>query len=884
VEGFYISHAHQKGRFTMKNLFRLLGIITMAVIIGFSMAGCDQPTGGDTTDDNKPPVTNPGGDDPNPPVITPPGDPVAVSGVTLNKATLGLIAGGTETLIATVEPATATNRGLTWTSSDAAIATVANGAVLAKATGSATITATANGDNTKKAECTVTVYPVPDSIELTNAPRTWCVIGDTSLDLTGMVVTATHSGGTYTVPHDMITITGFNATLAGTNNITLTYGGKTANFILTVASIERIEVTAEPMKFAQGEPLDISVLDGITVTAFYSNSESENITDRIILANITGFSSTTAGTKELTVTYRTASAKFNVEVLGVKGISASIRDSKTIKTVKGEDLKLSDLADLIVTITFTDDSTEEVTIALSNISGYDPNTAGEQTLTINYSGQSTTFKVTVVELSSIAVTTPPSKIRYAIGEPLVTTGLVVTASYSDSTTENVTSKLDNIIGFNSSAATASQTVTVNYGGKTSSFTIKVYATVTFNANGGAWGGETTKTVETEGDVVVTPPTEPTRDTYAFDGWYTQQSGGTKVNLATLITTNQTFYAQWKASYVVTFNANGGNWSGATTQTVNVIQGNVVASPEEPTPASPKFYVFDTWYTEGETAYNFATPITEPITLYAHWTFNNVPLTTIADITEYLGTVPANTEDNPAPLLVNFALGTMTQAGSGWRQLLDAIDTAGKFVDLDLSQCTMTGTEFNPDQTVATGKNKIVTIALPTVAASIPLGGCYNFTILKSFSQTGTNLTTIGNNAFSNCTNLAMTALPAGVISIGDNAFMGCTNLALTALPAGVTSISNAILFGCMGITQFTLHEGITAIGGGVFRDCMNLALVTCLRATPPTLGTYAFLYHDGTEWLTLPNLRIEVPAASLNAYKTADGWRDYADRIFAITE
>jgi len=81
--------------------------------------------------------------------------PVAVTGVTLDKNTLELTAGGAaETLTATVLPDTATDKTVTWSSSNTSVATVANGVVTPVAVGTATITATAGGQS---ATCTVKV-------------------------------------------------------------------------------------------------------------------------------------------------------------------------------------------------------------------------------------------------------------------------------------------------------------------------------------------------------------------------------------------------------------------------------------------------------------------------------------------------------------------------------------------------------------------------------------------------------------------------------------------------------------------------------------------------------------------------------------------------------
>jgi hypothetical protein len=86
-----------------------------------------------------------------------PTTPVTVTGVTLDQVTMTLTAGGaTGTLVATVAPATATNKSVTWSSSAPAVATVVNGVVTPLTGGTSTITVT-TVDGGLIATCTVTV-------------------------------------------------------------------------------------------------------------------------------------------------------------------------------------------------------------------------------------------------------------------------------------------------------------------------------------------------------------------------------------------------------------------------------------------------------------------------------------------------------------------------------------------------------------------------------------------------------------------------------------------------------------------------------------------------------------------------------------------------------
>jgi len=94
---------------------------------------------------------------------------VPVTGVTLNETALTLTVGATATLTATVLPNDATDKAVSWTSDNEAVATVANGVVTAKEAGAAVITVTTK-DGNHTAECTVTVTPIiepePEWVEI----------------------------------------------------------------------------------------------------------------------------------------------------------------------------------------------------------------------------------------------------------------------------------------------------------------------------------------------------------------------------------------------------------------------------------------------------------------------------------------------------------------------------------------------------------------------------------------------------------------------------------------------------------------------------------------------------------------------------------------------
>ena len=99
---------------------------------------------------------------------------VHVNSVSLNKSSAEVNVGGTVSLSATVLPSNATDKTVTWSSSDTTVATVSNGTVTAKAAGSATITVKTN-DGNKTATCNITVK---DSTPVTGDE--WVRVTDTS--------------------------------------------------------------------------------------------------------------------------------------------------------------------------------------------------------------------------------------------------------------------------------------------------------------------------------------------------------------------------------------------------------------------------------------------------------------------------------------------------------------------------------------------------------------------------------------------------------------------------------------------------------------------------------------------------------------------------------
>lgn len=150
-------------------------------------------------------------------------------------------------------------------------------------------------------------------------------------------------------------------------------------------------------------------------------------------------------------------------------------------------------------------------------------------------------------------------------------------------------------------------------------------TVTFDSNGGSVS--TTSKSVTYGSAYGSLPT-PTRTNYAFDGWYTAKSGGTKVIASTVYQTigNTTLYAHWSLEYcVTTFDSQGGICD--TTEQTDTITAKYTNLPI-PTRTG---YEFKGWYTDengvGEKIeIGSDIPDVENITLYANWELCPITIT------------------------------------------------------------------------------------------------------------------------------------------------------------------------------------------------------------------------------------------------------------------
>ena len=111
-----------------------------------------------------------------------------------------------------------------------------------------------------------------------------------------------------------------------------------------------------------------------------------------------------------------------------------------------------------------------------------------------------------------------------------------------------------------------------------------------------------------------------------------------------------------------------------------------------------------------------------------------------------------------------------------------------------------------------------------------------------------------------------------VTTIGDRAFQSCDSLTSVTIPDSVTTIGESAFYNCSSFTSVTIPDSVAEIGYWAFYDCVSLTSVYCKATTPPAGDDHMFSKNASDR-------KIYVPMESVEAYKSASGWSNYASDI-----
>ena len=152
---------------------------------------------------------------------------------------------------------------------------------------------------------------------------------------------------------------------------------------------------------------------------------------------------------------------------------------------------------------------------------------------------------------------------------------------------------------------------------------------------------------------------------------------------------------------------------------------------------------------------------------------------------------------------------------------------------------------------------------------------------------GHKITEIGYKAFENCTNLKSVTIGQNVGTIKGYAFYGCTGLTSITIPGNVEIVYGNAFEGCSGLTSVTLEAGIRQIDGYVFSDCTRLSEIK-IPDTVTTIGLGAFYNCTSLSTVTIgsgvtsieDNTFYKCPITSLTNRSTVTPKIEYIRAIY----
>ncbi len=293
----------------------------------------------------------------------------------------------------------------------------------------------------------------------------------------------------------------------------------------------------------------------------------------------------------------------------------SIKTEPKTEYVLGEQF---DISGGVIELLYTDSTTKDVPFTDENVTITQPDmtTVGNKTVTVDYDGFTATYMITV----SNAAFTITFELNYQ-GAPAASTasveeGEAITAPAAPTRAGYrfdgwfTAAEGGEAFDFSEGKATANLTLYAHW--------TQVY-TVTFNLNYEGAPAATLVTVEAGKTVAQTSAPSTLREGFLFNGWFTAADGGEEFDFAAAVTGDVTVYAKWTevgdaTTYEVIFNY---GTSAIENRTELVLEGEAVAKPADPSVSGRQF---EGWFTDEACTkeYNFSTPVTEDITLYAKW--------------------------------------------------------------------------------------------------------------------------------------------------------------------------------------------------------------------------------------------------------------------------
>lgn len=609
----------------------------------------------------------------------------AAEGVTISASTASVSVGSTTTL-----SATSTDSGaITWTTSNSSVASIssssaASGAsitITGVAAGTATITAKRTINGTQYSQtCTVTVTKVVSSLSKgSTSPTKATYTAGESFDPTGLTITANYSDSTSSDVTSSV-VWSPDPLTAGTTSVTGTYGGKSITITgLTVNAATEPEIIDSNSDLSVGDYVVLRTSAGVGVTGWNNNkdatvSETESEWKKFYVAS-------------------TSSSGFTLKDESANNFIASPGSSNQFIYGSAATCSTDSSGHLICNSRYLCKNGTNYRF-YGSISSYLP--------FFIYKVPASSTKT----LSSISVSTAPTKTTYTAGEYFDPTGLVITRTYSDSTSDTYT-YADHTSDFTFSPTTSTAlttsdvSVTITYGGKSCNQAITVNAAKTLSSI--SVSTAPTKTTYTAGEsfdptglVIRRNYSDSTYDTYTYSGHTSEFTFSPSTSTA--LTTSNT-------SVTITYSGK------STTQAITVNAAAKTLSSITISGYTTSFVVDDTFSFGGTVTAHYSDSSTANVTSSSTFTGYNMSIAgnyTVTVSYTYSGT----TKTAEYQITVSSSGGSGGSTESGSQRVVSKsnssyFETGSIYLTGDTETATSTCDAFTVTQSKNTGTNNIV---------------------------------------------------------------------------------------------------------------------------------------------------------------------------------
>ena len=186
---------------------------------------------------------------------------------------------------------------------------------------------------------------------------------------------------------------------------------------------------------------------------------------------------------------------------------------------------------------------------------------------------------------------------------------------------------------------------------------------------------------------------------------------------------------------------------------------------------------------------------------------------------------------------------------------------------------------NPVTTISSNafynSQNLLSIIIPDAVTNMEYDSISQCEYLESI-KFGNGLTVV--KGVDNCRNLKEIIFSQNNVEIDSYAFRYNDALTELQIPDHIHTIREWAFQECDNLKSVNLGAGMKLIDDSVFLECINLESVYISAVVPPDVE-YSYWGYWDVFYGCHENLLIYVPEESLNAYQTAEGWCEYADRI-----